>query len=163
MRGRGKTLGAIDKHVASRLRERRIVSGISQQKLAVALGLTFQQVYKYEQGKNRISAGRLFEFSKVLDVPIEFFFQGIAVTSAPAAPLVSDGHKDPLAVRKAAELVAAYRGILNPAVRRVLRQLARALGSEPIRSTAPDPAPSPSRRASRRVRTDRGRGRATER
>ena len=115
----------------------------------------FQQVYKYEQGENRISAGRLFEFSKVLDVPIEFFFEGIAVTSAPAAPLVGDGHKDPLAERKAAELVAAYRGILNPALRRSLRRLARALGPEPNGSTTPTPAPSQSR-ASRRVRKDQG-------
>src|SRR5436190_24255562 len=70
LRGRGKTLGAIDLHVASRVRERRIVLGMSQHKRAAALGLTFQQAYKYEPGKNRISAGRLYDFGKVLGVPI---------------------------------------------------------------------------------------------
>jgi transcriptional regulator with XRE-family HTH domain len=69
------------------LRERRIVSGISQQKLAAALGLTFQQVYKYEQGKSRISAGRLYEFAKVLEMLITFFFEGTADALAPAVPL----------------------------------------------------------------------------
>ena len=63
---RGKALRTIDLHVASRIRERRIVLGISQPKLAAALGLTFQQVYKYEQGKSRIGDGRLYEFGKVL-------------------------------------------------------------------------------------------------
>ena len=64
MPGRGKTLGTVDLHVASRLHERRVVLGISQPKLAAAMGLTFQQVHKYEHGKNRISAGRLYEFGK---------------------------------------------------------------------------------------------------
>ena len=154
MRGRGKTLGAIDKHVASRLRERRIVSGISQQKLAVALGLTFQQVWKYEQGKSRIGAGRLYEFAKALGVPVTFFFDGIDHTLSPAALLASGGCTDVLNRREAIELFTAYRAISNPAVRRGLRQLARALGPEPIGSTAPKPAPSQSRRPSRRVRTD---------
>src|SRR4051812_45635774 len=76
LRGGGKTLGAIDLHVASRVREQRILLGISQQQLAAALDVTFQHVYKYEQGKNRISAGRLYAFGKVLSVPITFFFEG---------------------------------------------------------------------------------------
>jgi transcriptional regulator with XRE-family HTH domain len=101
VQGRGKTLGAIDIHVAARLRERRMVLGISQPKLAAALGLTFQQVYKYEQAINRISAGRLYELSKVLDVPITFFFEGIADASTPVANLVSGGHTDELGRREA--------------------------------------------------------------
>ena len=152
-----------DRHVASRLRERRIVSGISQQKLAVALGLTFQQVYKYEQGKSRIGAGRLYEFAKALGVPVTFFFDGIDHTLNPPALLASGGYTDPLNRREAIELFTAYRAISNPAMRRGLRQLARALGSEQIRSTAPDPAPFPNRRVSRRVRIDRGRNRETDR
>ena len=60
----------IDIHVGQRLRERRILMGISQNRLATIVGLTFQQVYKYEQGKNRVSAGRLYDFSKVLGVPV---------------------------------------------------------------------------------------------
>ena len=163
MQGRGKTLGAIDIHVAARLRERRMVLGISQPKLAAALGLTFQQVYKYEQAKNRISAGRLYEFGKVLGVPISFFFEGIVDASTPVANLASGGHSDELGRREAIELFTAYRAISNPGVRRRLRELARALGPEPNGPTAPKPAPFQSRRASRRVRTNRGRGGAANR
>ena len=141
------------------MRERRIELGISQLKLAAALGIAYQQLSKYEKGKNRISAGRLYELAKVLGVPITFFFEGVDTSTAAAPP--AGGDTEDLGTREAAELVAAYRAISSPAVRRGLRQLARALGSEPIGSTAPNPAPSP--RALRRVRTNRGRGRATER
>jgi len=113
----------VDIHVASRLRERRVVLGISQQKLAATLGLSFQQVYKYERGANRISAGRLYDLAKVLGVPLTFFFEDIADTSTPAAPLANDGHNDPLGRREAAEFFAAYRAISDPVVRRRLRQL----------------------------------------
>src|SRR5438477_12798044 len=73
LRGHGKTLGTIDLHVASRVRERRIVLGISQRQMATTLGLTFQQVHKYEQVISRISAGRLYDFGKVLGVTITLF------------------------------------------------------------------------------------------
>ena len=115
-------------------------------------------MHKYEQGKSRISAGRLYAFGKVLSVPITFFFEGITDTSPPAAPLSSGGHTDELGRREAIELFAAYRAISNPKVRLCLRELARALGSEPDGSTEKRTA-SQSRRASRR-RTDRGRGAA---
>ena len=68
---------AVDIHVGSRVRERRIELGMSQPKLAAALGIAYQQLYKYEQAKNRVSASRLYELSKVLDVPVTFFFDGI--------------------------------------------------------------------------------------
>ena len=136
-------------HVASRVRERRIVLGISQRKLAAALGLTFQQVHKYEQGKSRISAGRLYAFGKVLSVPITFFFEGITDTSPPAAPLSSGGHTDELGRREAIELFTAYRAISDPLLRLSVRQLARALGPEPNGSTE-KLTESQSRRASRR-------------
>ena len=147
---RGKALRTIDPHVASRIRERRIVLGISQPKLAAALGLTFQQVYKYERGKNRISAGRLYEFGKVLGVPITFFFEGTADALTPAVPLVLGDHTDELGRREAIELFTAYRGISDPVLRRSLRELARALGSETKDVTGP--AAAESRRPSRRVR-----------
>ena len=111
MGGRGKTLGAIDLHVASRVREQRILLGISQPQMASALGLTFQQVYKYEQGKNRISAGRLYEFGKILGVPITFFFEGVVDAPTSAAALPSAGDADPLETREAGELLRAYRHI----------------------------------------------------
>lgn len=65
----------IDVHVGQRLRVRRSLLGLSQEKVAEAIGLTFQQVQKYERGMNRISAGRLFQFSAILDVPVSYFFE----------------------------------------------------------------------------------------
>src|ERR1700734_248682 len=65
----------IDIHVGSRIRLRRTLLGMSQEKLGDALGLTFQQVQKYERGTNRIGASRLYHLSRVLDVPVEFFFE----------------------------------------------------------------------------------------
>jgi transcriptional regulator with XRE-family HTH domain len=78
-RRRRKQIGPdpVDIHVAMRVRERRIELGISQPKLAAALGIAYQQLYKYEKAKNRISASRLFGLSKALGVPIAFFFEGM--------------------------------------------------------------------------------------
>jgi transcriptional regulator with XRE-family HTH domain len=67
----------VDIHVAMRVRQRRTELGISQPKLAAALGVTFQQIYKYERAKTRISAARLYALSKALNVPVTFFFEGI--------------------------------------------------------------------------------------
>ena len=152
MQRRGKTLGAVDLHVASRMRARRIELGISQPKLAAALGLTFQQVHKYEQGKSRISAGRLHDFSKVLGVPITFFFEGTVDALMPVTPLPTGDHTDELGRREAIELFNAYRAISDPALRRAVRQLARAFAPEPKDVTA-NPAASKNRKPSRRVRT----------
>src|ERR1700709_409484 len=68
----------IDIHVGSRVRLRRTLLGMSQEKLGEAIGLTFQQVQKYERGANRIGASRLFDLSRVLDVPVSFFFDDMA-------------------------------------------------------------------------------------
>jgi len=76
-----KTPNPIDKHVGSRVRMRRMMLGMSQEKLGDALGLTFQQVQKYEKGTNRIGASRLQQISLILQVPVAFFFEG-----APAPP-----------------------------------------------------------------------------
>ena len=72
----------VDIHVGLRLRQRRTELGISQPELAAALGIAYQQLYKYEQAKNRISASRLYELSKALDVPVASFFEGLAGTDA---------------------------------------------------------------------------------
>ena len=149
---RGKTLGTVDLHVASRLHERRVMLGISQPKLAAALGLTFQQVYKYEQGKSRISAGRLYDFSKVLGVPITFFFEGAADALMPVTPLPTGDHTVEFGRREAIDLLTAYRSISDPGLRGAIRQLARAFAPEP-NDPAPKPTASHSRRPPRRVRT----------
>jgi transcriptional regulator with XRE-family HTH domain len=72
-----KSPNQIDKHIGGRVRARRILLGMSQEKLADALGLTFQQVQKYEKGVNRIGASRLLHMAAILDVNIEFFFEGV--------------------------------------------------------------------------------------
>jgi transcriptional regulator with XRE-family HTH domain len=81
-----KTPNPIDKHVGSRVRMRRMMVGMSQEKLGDALGLTFQQVQKYEKGTNRIGASRLQQISHILQVPVAFFFEG-----APNVPGGADG------------------------------------------------------------------------
>jgi transcriptional regulator with XRE-family HTH domain len=75
---RGRSTAAIDDHVGSRIRERRIMLGLTQQQLAEMIGVTFQQAHKYERGINRVSAGRLFEMARALSAPITYFFEGIA-------------------------------------------------------------------------------------
>jgi transcriptional regulator with XRE-family HTH domain len=102
-----------DKHVGSRVRMRRMMLGMSQEKLGDALGLTFQQVQKYEKGTNRIGASRLQQISHVLQVPVEFFFEGgpsaqmgsrgEGMSDAPSPAYVSDflATSDGLALTKA--------------------------------------------------------------
>src|SRR5438105_3475779 len=93
-----KTPNPIDKHVGSRVRMRRMMLGMSQEKLGDALDLTFQQVQKYEKGTNRIGASRLQEISHILQVPVSFFFEGAPATAdhptglgeAPSPAYVSD-------------------------------------------------------------------------
>lgn len=81
-----KVPNPIDRHVGSRVRMRRVILGMSQEKLGEALGLTFQQVQKYEKGANRIGASRLQQISRTLDVPPAFFFEGAPSFESPAAP-----------------------------------------------------------------------------
>src|SRR5215471_20563487 len=78
-----KSLNPVDKHVGGRVRMRRLVLAMSQEKLGDALGLTFQQVQKYEKGTNRIGASRLHQISHILQVPVAFFFEGAADVLAP--------------------------------------------------------------------------------
>lgn len=87
----------VDVHVGQRLRVRRSLLGMSQEKLAEAIGLTFQQIQKYERGVNRISAGRLFQFSKILDVPVGYFYDqvgGSGIEQQGAVAGLSDNEQD---------------------------------------------------------------------
>jgi transcriptional regulator with XRE-family HTH domain len=106
--------------------------GLSQEKLAEAIGLTFQQVQKYERGANRIGASRLYELSRVLDVPVSFFFDNSDPVRAPAVggfaePPAETFEFDPLRKPETLELVQAYFTIEDAAVRRRLLDLAKAL------------------------------------
>src|SRR5579863_4299605 len=136
----------IDVQVGSRVRLRRNMLGLSQEKLGEAIGLTFQQVQKYERGANRIGASRLHELSRVLDVPVTFFFDDVDPVRAPAIPggfaepPAEAFDSDPMRRRETVELVDAYYAVEDAAVRRRLLELARALaaGGEP--TTEPSPA-----------------------
>ncbi len=132
----------IDVHVGSRIRLRRTLLGMSQEKLGDALGLTFQQVQKYERGVNRVGASRLFDISRVLDVPISFFFddmpEGMDATPmsgprgrshgfAEAQEPFGVGLDDHMTKRETLELVRAYYRIAEPNVRKRMFDLIKSL------------------------------------
>jgi transcriptional regulator with XRE-family HTH domain len=131
----------IDVHVGRRLRLRRTLLGMSQERLAQLLGLTFQQIQKYERGVNRIGSSRLYELGQILDVPISFFFDDMADGGrashafAPGlaedtAGFALDGARElQLDKRETLELVRAYNRIADPAVRKRLFELAKALAN----------------------------------
>ncbi len=136
-RGRGRGIGPVDVHVGARLRQRRTLLGMSQTDLGNALGLTFQQVQKYENAMNRISASRLFDLCRVLDVPVEYFFDDMPAAVAASSPGQGGGRAkkppsyepDPMAKRETLELVRAYYKIEDADVRKQLRELTNALGA----------------------------------
>lgn len=76
------TPDAVDVHVGKRLKTKRTLLGLSQEKLAESLDLTFQQIQKYERGMNRISAGRLYELSRILEIPVTYFYEGLKATAS---------------------------------------------------------------------------------
>jgi transcriptional regulator with XRE-family HTH domain len=125
-----------DIHVGSRVRLRRNMLGLSQEKLGEAIGLTFQQVQKYERGANRIGASRLHELSEVLGVPVSFFYDETDPVHAPPIPTgfaetPQEGFEsDPLRKRETQELIGAYFDIEDPTVRRRLFELAKTLASD---------------------------------
>jgi transcriptional regulator with XRE-family HTH domain len=126
----------IDVHVGRKLQLRRTLLGLSQERLGDLIGLTFQQVQKYESGANRVSSSRLYDIARVLDIGIPYFFEGMSAEvegQSPghlqgAVPLVSDDEKNPMARRETLELVRAYYQIKNPRIRKQLVDLTRSLG-----------------------------------
>ena len=132
----------VDVHVGSRLRVRRTLLGMSQTTLGDAIGLTFQQMQKYEKGTNRISSSRLYDLARVLDVPIAYFFDDMSSEVAATSPVVGGGKAkkppsyelDPMAKRETLELVRAYYKISDPQIRKRLCELTKALGTAVSRS-----------------------------
>jgi transcriptional regulator with XRE-family HTH domain len=131
----------IDVHVGSRVRLRRTLMGMSQEKLGNEIGLTFQQVQKYERGANRVGASRLYQLSRVLNVPVSFFFEELPDMVSKAA-LVAAGtamgfaeneqaefEHDPMARRETLELVRAYYRITDPKVRKRVFELTKAMAN----------------------------------
>ncbi len=135
-RGTGKP-HPVDVYVGARVRMRRTLLGMSQTTLGDAIGLTFQQMQKYEKGSNRISASRLFNLSRVLDVPIQFFFDDMPTAVAASSPAQGGGkakkppnfEPDPMAKRETLGLVRAYNKITDPEIRTHLFAMTKALGA----------------------------------
>ena len=146
--GRGRSRGRlptgqpnpVDVHVGNRVRLRRTLLGLSQEKLGEAIGLTFQQIQKYERGANRIGASRLWDLSRVLDVPISFFFEDIPEDAIKQSPrmIAPTGMKedeasayeaDPLSKGETLELVRNYFKIHDPGVRKRVFDLTKTLAT----------------------------------
>ena len=131
------TPSVVDVHVGARVRLRRTLLGMSQEKLGNAIGLTFQQVQKYERGANRIGASRLFDMARALEVPVQYFFdemqlEPIVEGYKPISgdePVSAQVDQDPMPKRETLELVRAYYRIPDPLLRRKLFELAKALAN----------------------------------
>ena len=129
-----KAPNPIDKHVGARVRMRRMMVQMSQEKLGESLGITFQQIQKYEKGTNRIGASRLQQISIVLGVPVAFFFEG-APTVGPEVDGVSEAHSpayvaDFLATSDGLSLTRNFMRISDPKVRRKIVDLVTAIAGE---------------------------------
>ena len=138
----------VDAHVGTRIRLRRTLMGMSQERLGESLGLTFQQVQKYERGVNRVGASRLFDLSRVLDVPISFFFDDMPGPMAGMPPAGATGGSrrvygfadaqdsfggigdEQLNRRETLELVRAYYKITDPSVRKRVFDLIKSMATE---------------------------------
>ncbi len=118
----------IDIYVGGRLKAQRLCLGMSQEKLAQAVGLTFQQVQKYERGSNRIAASRLYQFSKVLCVSVSYFFEGIDKIAGLSEDDENEDQKISLNDPGIWQLINAYRRINNPKLRQKLLDVAKLLG-----------------------------------
>lgn len=130
----------VDVHVGSRVRLRRTLLGMSQEKLGRAIGLTFQQVQKYERGTNRIGCSRLWDLSRVLSVPISFFFEDMeqdvtqksprmiaAVETGFAEEQATFGEEDPMTKKETLELIRSYYKISDPKIAKQIFDLVKTL------------------------------------
>ena len=117
---RGPSTAAVDNHVGGRIRERRIMLGLTQQQLAEMIGVTYQQAHKYERGINRVSAGRLFDIARALSAPITYFYEGIGEEGPRQITL----HQ-----RMQLEIARNFTEIRNEKHQEAVSQLARALAS----------------------------------
>ena len=137
----GKKPNPVDTHVGSRVRLRRMLLGMSQERLGESMGLTFQQVQKYEKGVNRVGASRLFQISKILDVPVQFFFEEAPNIGGDGNPVRGLAEPDSEAFileflnsREGLELNRAFVKIGDAKVRKSVVDLVRALSAS---SSAP--------------------------
>lgn len=118
---RSQRASAVDRHVGSRVRERRLMMGLSQQQLAGRIGVTYQQAFKYEHGANRISAGRLFAFAQAMEVSPSWFFEGLEL---------DDVAKPSLRQRRVLDLMRNFSLIALESHQEALSQMARSLANQ---------------------------------
>ena len=129
------SINAVDAYVGSRIRLRRGIAGYSQEKLAEEMGITFQQVQKYERGLNRVSAGRLWKLSKILGVSVNFFFDGMEALPQPSLTGAPMGfYEEPTVIednvlerKDVLELVRYYLQISDPKVAKNILDLVKSL------------------------------------
>jgi len=129
-----KQANPIDAHVGHRVRLRRMLIGMSQERLGDLLGLTFQQVQKYEKGVNRIGAGRLFEVASILGVPVSYFYEDVA-GAARGAPGFAESEEPPpvmefMSTGEGLQLSLAFMRVKDAKVRRKILDLVRSLAEE---------------------------------
>lgn len=127
---RAENPNAVDVHVGSRVRLRRTLLGMSQAELGDAIGLTFQQVQKYERGTNRISASRLYHMARVFDVSVSHFFEELGESSGPG--VIGEHTNEPvksnlMLKRETLELVRAFLRITDPRIQRHFFEFAKAI------------------------------------
>ncbi len=127
------TPDGVDRHVGQRLRVRRSLLGMSQEKLAEAIGLTFQQIQKYERGLNRISAGRLFQFSRILEVPISYFYDQYTPESVVGKQGLADNKQESLLSndimqsKETIELLRTYYSIEDTEMRKDIMKFVKSM------------------------------------
>jgi transcriptional regulator with XRE-family HTH domain len=129
----------VDIYVGAKVKARRLLLGLSQEELAKAIGLTFQQVQKYERGTNRISVSRLVEICRILRAPVDYFFEGsFAIPPRMSAKMAVKGfadakqeplEADPLLKKDVLELVRAYSKIKSPQLKKQIIEMAKAMSN----------------------------------
>ncbi len=126
--GRGEGPHPVDRHVGVRIRMRRKEIGVSQERLAESLGITFQQVQKYERGANRVSASKLWEIAIALRTPVAYFYDGLGDREADAAQ--RNMSQEFMLTSEGLELMASFPRISEPAIRRKIIELVSVVADE---------------------------------
>ena len=137
-----KSPNPVDVHVGSRVRLRRMLVGLSQEKLGHSMGLTFQQIQKYEKGVNRIGASRLYKLSQILNVPVGFFYEGMNQMEGSANPGMAEENTEAflyefLNTRDGLELNRAFVKVSDPSIRKSVIDLVRSLGRTASKARPP--------------------------
>lgn len=123
----------VDIHVGKRLRLRRTILGLSQEAIGKAIGVTFQQVQKYERGVNRMGSSRLFEFSRILSVPVAYFFEDMEKNAASVSGVAEDTpafEHEKMSSRETLEMMRAYYRITDPQIRKRMFELIKAVADD---------------------------------